>query len=102
MPSKRARQVNLNMATEEELQALPGMGRVMARRIIASRQSERFKRTSDLMRVRGFSQPLYDQVAEHVFIAPGAESSDPILKAIAFGSKRNAGTSKSSQPIDFY
>jgi hypothetical protein len=74
----------------------------MARRIIASRQSERFKHISDLMRVRGFSQPLYDQVAEHVFIAAGAESSDPILKAISFGSKRNAGTSKSIQPIDFY
>ena len=102
MSSKRNGQLNLAMATEAELQTLPGIGRVMARRIIASRQSERFKHISDLLRVRGFSQALYDQIAEQVFLAPEAGSIDPIMKAIAFGSKRKGKTGQSLQPIDFY
>lgn len=102
MPPKRDPRLNLNTATEEELQTLPGVGRITARRIIASRQSERFKQAADLLRVRGFSQALYDQVAEHVFIAPEAEAIDSILKDISFGPQRIRGKRQSVEPIEFY
>ena len=102
MPSQRAKKLNLNTATEEELQALPGVGRITARRIIASRQSGSFKQVSDLLRVRGFSQALYDQVASHVFVEAGPGRTDPTLRTFSFGTRRTRGTRKAIEPINFY
>ena len=47
-------QVNLNTATEQQLEALPGIGPSLARRIIAYReQNGPFRRVEDLERVKG-------------------------------------------------
>ena len=49
--------VNLNTATLAQLQTLPGVGRVMAERIIEYReQNGGFKRIEDLMNVRGIGE----------------------------------------------
>jgi competence ComEA-like helix-hairpin-helix protein len=45
--------LNINQASEQELQALPGIGPQMARRIIDFRSSNPFKTTGDLVLVRG-------------------------------------------------
>ncbi len=48
--------VNLNRATAEELDRLPGIGPSMARRIIERRQVKRFTRVEDLLQVKGMGQ----------------------------------------------
>ena len=51
---KRAHQLNLNMATVEELQALPGIGRIRATAIVEYRQQQgSFRAMSDLVKVPG-------------------------------------------------
>lgn len=48
--------VNLNIATAEQLEALPGIGPVTARRIVEDRQQHgRFLRVEDVTRVKGLS-----------------------------------------------
>lgn len=45
--------VNINQATQEELQSLPGVGSITAQRIIEERQKGTFKSVDDLRRVSG-------------------------------------------------
>lgn len=45
--------LDLNAATQVELEALPGIGPTRARAILQSRQRRRFRRVRDLLRVPG-------------------------------------------------
>lgn len=45
--------LDLNAATEAELQRLPGIGPALANRIVVARGTERFKTPDDLRRVKG-------------------------------------------------
>lgn len=56
--------VNLNAATAHELKDLPGIGDVMAQRIIDHRERHgRFRRTEDLIIVEGFGEKKYRAIA---------------------------------------
>jgi len=57
-PSPR-RSVNLNTAGLEELMTLPGVGRKRAQQIVAFRTKRVFRRTSELLRIRGIGRKLY-------------------------------------------
>ena len=53
---KRSPPINLNTATSEELETLPGVGKITAERIVAHRQQYGpFRRAEHLMMVRGIS-----------------------------------------------
>jgi competence protein ComEA len=52
--------VNLNTATEEELTRLPGVGEVIAERIISYRERHgRFRRPEEIIVIEGFSEKRY-------------------------------------------
>ena len=52
-----ARRVNINNASADELEALPGIGRVIAERIVNHRsQHGPFRRVEHVMLVRGISE----------------------------------------------
>jgi competence protein ComEA len=52
--------LNLNTATSAQLEALPGIGKAVADRIIEYRQkSGSFKRVEDLMNVRGIGEKSF-------------------------------------------
>lgn len=58
--------VNLNTATVEELDALPGVGPAMARRIIELRQKKRFTKVEDLLQVKGIGKAKLERLRDLV------------------------------------
>jgi competence protein ComEA len=62
--------LNLNAATVAQLEALPGIGRATAERIVEYRQkSGGFKKTEDLMNVRGIGEKNFLKLKPLVTVA---------------------------------
>lgn len=61
--------INLNTATIEELDALPGIGPAIAQRIVEYRtQNGGFKQPEDLKKVRGIGDVLFSQVKDYITV----------------------------------
>ena len=61
--------VNLNKASAEELNSLPGIGEGMTQKIIAYRnQHGGFRRTQELIIIEGFSEKKYRAIAELICV----------------------------------
>ncbi len=61
--------LNLNTASAHELEALPGIGEILAERILAHRaQYGPFRRVEHLMMVRGFSDHKFRALRERVTV----------------------------------
>lgn len=62
-------QLNINTASPIELENLPGIGKVMAERIVAHReQYGPFRRTEHLMMVRGISDKTFRELQSLVTV----------------------------------
>ena len=63
--------VNLNSATAEQLDSLPGIGPAVASRIIEYRQKNGpFKKIEDLMNVRGVGEKSFLKIRNRLTVAP--------------------------------
>lgn len=61
--------VNLNTATQAELESLPRIGPALAQRILDWRQANgRFAQPSDLLKVSGIGQKLFDGLKDRVVV----------------------------------
>ena len=61
--------LNLNIATADELIRLPGIGEVMAKRIIDYRERHgRFRRSEEIIIIEGFSERKYRAIAEMICV----------------------------------
>jgi comEA protein len=64
---KEERKVNINIATAEELTAIPGVGEVLAARICEYRQTAgAFRSPKDLMNVKGVGEKKLEQMTDYV------------------------------------
>jgi competence protein ComEA len=62
--------VDLNKATTEALVSIPGIGRVMAERIIAWREEHGpFRRVEDLMKVKGVGEKTFEKLRPYVKVS---------------------------------
>jgi len=62
--------VNLNNASAEQLQMLPGIGPAVAQRIVEHREKVgAFKQTEDLMLVRGIGEKSFEKLRPYVATA---------------------------------
>ncbi len=61
--------LNLNTATVEQLQRLPGVGRVLATRIVEFREKKGgFKKVEELLAVPGISERKWKVLREYVTV----------------------------------
>jgi competence protein ComEA len=60
--------INVNTASADELQRLPGVGPVMARNIIATRSAKPFESVNDLDRVKGIGPKTLDRLRPIVVV----------------------------------
>lgn len=61
--------LNINSASAEDLQVLPGIGEVLARRIIAYREENGgFSRVEELMYVEGIGEKRLEEMLEYITI----------------------------------
>jgi len=64
-----ADKLDLNRATVEELDALPGVGPAIARRIVAFREKNgAFRRIEDLMNVRGIGEKTFLRIRDRIMV----------------------------------
>jgi len=62
--------VNVNTASQEELQLLPGVGPVRARAILAERKKRGgFKRIEELAQVKGLGDSMLSRLRPHVVLS---------------------------------
>lgn len=67
--ASRTQCVNLNTATAEQLERLPGIGEVTARKIIEYRvQNGPFRRPEEVIIIEGFSERKYRAIADLVCV----------------------------------
>lgn len=66
--------INLNTATLDQLETLPGIGRKTAERIVEHRQkSGGFKKIEELMNVKGIGEKSFLKIKPLVSVAPKPE-----------------------------
>jgi competence protein ComEA len=71
VPTATAQKINLNTATAAELDTLPGIGPVIAQRILEYRaQHGPFARPEDLMEVAGIGEATFNRIKEAVSVGP--------------------------------
>jgi competence ComEA-like helix-hairpin-helix protein len=64
-----AKRININTASASQLEELPGVGKVLAERIVAHReQYGPFRRAEHLMMVRGFSDNKFRKIRDLVTV----------------------------------
>ena len=57
--------VNINTASKEQIESLPGIGPVKAQAIIDGRP---YVKTEDIMKVRGIKQGIYHKIVDHITV----------------------------------
>jgi competence protein ComEA len=68
--SRPAPRLDLNRADTLALQALPGVGPALARRIVAAREEGRFRTLEDLLKVRGIGPATLERLRPLVAVSP--------------------------------
>jgi competence protein ComEA len=67
--------VNINTATQAELESLPRIGPKVAQRIIEFRsQNGNFKKVEDLMKVKGIGEKIFAQLKDLITVGPEAQT----------------------------
>lgn len=68
-PGTEPERLNINTATAEQLQALPGIGAVLAQRILDYRQENgNFQTVSELTMVKGIGISLLDKIMDDITV----------------------------------
>ena len=70
VPEYSGEKLDLNRASLEELQTLPGIGETLAERIVAYRENKPFKVVRDLKKVPGIGEKKFNEICDRVEVLP--------------------------------
>jgi competence protein ComEA len=56
--------ININTAAKEDLMRLPGVGEATAEKIVAFRQTKKFRRPEDIMQIKGIGAKKFEAMRE--------------------------------------
>lgn len=77
LPAAEPVPIDLNRADAAQLQTLPGIGEVLAGRILAYREEHgAFRLTEELMDVRGIGETIFAQIKDYITVEESNENSD--------------------------
>ena len=77
-----AHPLDLNTATEKQLEQLPGVGPTTAKAIIEFRaKAGRFQRVTDLLVIRGVSETKLKKMRPYITVGPLPKKSPPAAKS---------------------
>ena len=69
--SELSPRIDINKATANQLEALPGIGEVLAQRIVDFRQENGpFKRIEDLRSIKGIGPRLFQNIQDRLTVTP--------------------------------
>jgi len=98
MPASPAGVVNINSADAAQLAYLPRVGVKAAQRIVDYRREHgSFKKTSDLMQVKGFGEKSYERLASWITV-DGKTTLAAKVHVTRAGGKRSKPSKSSSSP----
>jgi len=60
--------INLNTASADQLQLLPGIGPSMAKKIINYRKDHEFKARNNIMRIKGIGKKTFNKIKDHLVV----------------------------------
>ncbi|MEO0122566.1 MAG: helix-hairpin-helix domain-containing protein [candidate division WOR-3 bacterium] len=61
------RQISINLASEEQLVMLPGIGPALAQRIVEFRENNgEFKKIEDIKKVKGVGEKLFEKIKSYI------------------------------------
>lgn len=67
-PTKLEGTLNLNTATVQQLDMLPGVGPSTARKILHYREAHRFRSVRQLMRIKGIGRKTFDRLRPYLSV----------------------------------
>ena len=73
-----SQQVNINRATEDQLQFLPGIGPSKSRAIVRYRAKRKFKSTYQIVRVKGIGRKTYRKLRPYLTLSGATTASGKI------------------------
>src|SRR5437868_1242364 len=79
--------VNINTATEKQLDSLPGVGPKQAKAIVVWRSKTPFSRIEEIVKVKGFGKKKFEKLKAHLAVggtttlAVGREAAPPSAQA---------------------
>lgn len=64
----KSNKININTCTKEELMNLPGIGEVLATRIVEYRESRKFNSIEDIMNVSGIGNKKFENIKDFITV----------------------------------
>lgn len=64
--------IDLNTATQQQLESLPGIGPALATRIIEYRQTKPFASIEEIKEVKGIGEVKFNQIKDLIIVQPPA------------------------------
>lgn len=63
--------ININIATVEEIDKLPGIGKIIAKRIIEYREENNgFKQIEELKKIKGITEKKFEKIKKYIEVYP--------------------------------
>ena len=89
--------VNLNTATSEELQTVPGIGPATAEKILLMRKNYgAFKSVDDLLAIKGLGPKRLEKMRKYLTVGKAPSSNKPAAAAKPLAPAKTTGPPKSS------